>query len=967
MATVSDQDIVSLTLGGAGQQSAPSQAAGALAAPADYSGMISQTEQKYGLPSGLLGAIITKGENSGASAVSRKGAVGLGQLMPGTAQEMGVTDPTDPAQNIDGSGRYLSQMLARYRGDKSLAVAAYNAGPGAVDDHGGVPPYPETQAYVQRVLGQQGRPQANSSEADKDIVSLTLGGRGEGGPMPNASPAQPGGNAPQASNEIYNPKDADSQYTPAQVKTVQQMLAAKQFDTSNGAYLTHGGEANTPYMQTADGAVPTPPGTYYIDLSGKVQQTAGKPVSAGEGGTQGGIQGLKDISNTIANVDDVSPAFEAALAKSNPLAAQNIARQSQNHAEQAVENKLYDARYGGNGYALLGRIGGNIAGTAPLMAVAPEAGIIGDADAAGNVLGQVGKFALGSAPKGANALVRAGASAVRGAGEGATAAGMTSSASDAPLDQQLEQGALLGGALHLGAPAIRAVGGVVADTVGGLARPLTAPGRNALIMDYLSDTAKGGASDLRPQSAIPGVQRTLAQSVQGGNAGLGALERSLQGSDSDFNNQLTGMAKQNGAARKAYIDTFVSSPEDVQKAKAAQQDVFHKDVMSAMGSPDAAPTQEAMAANKARLGDVFNTVAQNTTIQGGDPLRSTLGDIVNQANQVLPDSEVQPLIKQVQNISDTMKPDGTISGESYQALTRKGSPLDRAMAAKGNVGFYAGQVRDALDDALESSAAPEDLKALKDARTQYRNMKIVEGALPTDPGQSLDPAKLLSKVGGATQNYAYTGGGDLGKAAASAMSRMQSGPVAEQDYLNKLNLTTNGDVPTLDKVNGALKKINKDPAAPVTRSVVNKLTTLRDDLQMDQGSNAGMGRGSNTFQNLATGALSNAVGKAKNVSNILAALGGAGELAASHNPLNAGVAGLAVKGAADMVGNTYAKKNLLIQQALRHALLNPDTVTLATKVPAGSFPRQNPVVNALLQSNAVPAFVDTKNRLLGAK
>ena len=120
---------------------------------ADYSRLISDTEGRLGIRPGLLHAIITKGERSGASAVSPKGAGGLAQLMPGTAAEMGVRDRFDPAQSIDGGGRYLKKMLDAFEGDETKAVAAYNAGPGAVRKYGGVPPYKETQAYVQRVIG----------------------------------------------------------------------------------------------------------------------------------------------------------------------------------------------------------------------------------------------------------------------------------------------------------------------------------------------------------------------------------------------------------------------------------------------------------------------------------------------------------------------------------------------------------------------------------------------------------------------------------------------------------------------------------------------------------------------------------------------------------------------------------------------------------------------------------------------
>lgn len=88
-------------------------------------------------------------------AISRAGAIGLGQLMPATARDLGI-DPRDPQQNLDGSARYLAMMLERF-GDPRLALAAYNAGPEAVRQYGGIPPYRETQTHVARVMAVAGR------------------------------------------------------------------------------------------------------------------------------------------------------------------------------------------------------------------------------------------------------------------------------------------------------------------------------------------------------------------------------------------------------------------------------------------------------------------------------------------------------------------------------------------------------------------------------------------------------------------------------------------------------------------------------------------------------------------------------------------------------------------------------------------------------------------------------------------
>lgn len=117
-----------------------------------FSEIIREASNLYGIDEGIIGAVIKQESSFNPQAKSSCGAMGLMQLMPGTAKSLGVKDAFNPEENIMAGAKYLKQKLDEFNGSLPLALAAYNAGSGAVRKHGGIPPYKETQAYVKKIM-----------------------------------------------------------------------------------------------------------------------------------------------------------------------------------------------------------------------------------------------------------------------------------------------------------------------------------------------------------------------------------------------------------------------------------------------------------------------------------------------------------------------------------------------------------------------------------------------------------------------------------------------------------------------------------------------------------------------------------------------------------------------------------------------------------------------------------------------
>jgi soluble lytic murein transglycosylase-like protein len=132
---------------------APVTRASAGSGAVPFEDLIVAAAKKYGIDPALLAGVVKQESNFNPNARSGAGAKGLTQLMDATARGLGVSDSFDPVQSLEGGAKFLGGLLTQFKGNESLALAAYNAGPGAVQKYGGIPPYEETQRYVPKVLG----------------------------------------------------------------------------------------------------------------------------------------------------------------------------------------------------------------------------------------------------------------------------------------------------------------------------------------------------------------------------------------------------------------------------------------------------------------------------------------------------------------------------------------------------------------------------------------------------------------------------------------------------------------------------------------------------------------------------------------------------------------------------------------------------------------------------------------------
>ena len=416
----------------------------------------------------------------------------------------------------------------------------------------------------------------------------------------------------------------------------------------------------------------------------------------------GAVRGVMDVGDTVSEgaLNLAGGAEKLVTGASGPI---NKLTADYTANDRALRNQ-FDQNWSNNGIASVGRIGGQIAGSLPAFAAGGEvAGALGEAVPA---LRAAGAFIQGN--KILRPIGNVIGNTIRGAVQGGTGAALVSSSNDAPLRQQLLSGA--------------EVGGVAGPVFSAFGRALTKAGVPQEVA-RLADIA-------RNKFNIP--------------IGIGQISSNptVRIADSVVNRlPLSG-----GTA-----------------SRGAQQSAFNTAVAGTFGENANSITPDVMASAKKRIGAAFDDAAARTpTISADQMFVNDFQGIANDSRQALTTDEQGPIGNQIKNVLGKFVQTNSITGDDYQTLTRTGAPLNRAMQSSNpNIRFYAGQIKDALDGAMERSAPADVVGGLQTARSQWKAMRTVEDAAEKAPTGDISPALLMGLVRRSYSNMAYGGGGDL--------------------------------------------------------------------------------------------------------------------------------------------------------------------------------------------------------------
>lgn len=664
-----------------------------------------------------------------------------------------VTDPSngyEAWQDADARARTMKAFPVGSEGYEAARKAVQGILEGSV-----APPYTYDHFYSPKAQAALGRDVPDWAQGEGTDVGgnrfYTLGDQTRATAMSDADNAE--------WEKLYGSRDV--KITPTGGTPNPGPLTKQQADTAKFLAL-HGfmdqnapeGSSTRPLAETRTSGAPDKPGTWYMPRGGGLRQVGSDqdylPQYQALVDTQreemakpffgrvmtGAQQGVGDVVGSVNKLTGGGMAVPSSADFGGvPLPSPggiDLAQGSQAAFDE--QRNRFNLIHGPDIAAQGGRVVGNMAALAPAMAVAeaPVAALGGAIGRAAPALAPAIDV-LGSGAQTANPIMRAASLAPRGAVRGAEAGGLLSQTSDQPVGSQIAQGALTGA---IAEPAIA----VAPQTAAGAVNKLMGIGERP--SPAVRDLANLAVNDY-------GIPLRVSQIK-------GAYSRPMAVADSERISQAgTGYAANN----------------------AEQQAAFTRAVAKTFGEDADALSPDVMSRAKQRIGSEFDRVAANTTIRDTNALQANLQGVLQEAGQVLPEGSLSPLQKQIENIVSTFK-DGAMSGESYQALTRRGSPLDRAtQSADPNIRHYAQQIRSVLDDALETAAPEEDLAALRNARMQYKNLMTVKNlAAKAGVEGTISPSLLNGAVNRSFKNRAFQGAGDLGELADIGQTFMKEPP-----------------------------------------------------------------------------------------------------------------------------------------------------------------------------------------------
>jgi hypothetical protein len=734
----------------------------------------------------LLAAMGAVESGYNPSAVSPAGAQGLLQLMPGTAQAMGVTNPGDPGQSANGGAKYLSQGLDA-TGNVPDALRYYNAGPDRSHWDN-----PQTNAYVAKVQaayqdivragGIQYAQADTGTASDANTGVAPVAGRPSDAAMTQMLTGDSGA-APAASSPTGPPAPASPDTVqpvagrPSDAQMMQMLTGAAPAATSASAAPSAAqASSQAPAASgAAPSASPAPPSGWvpphlapdgsgamtnvsdadYYRLTGQTPSQgvvapsgAGSPISAAPGGPQGapGAPVAVPASPSSSGGPTIPPWMMAAGAGAAD-AYRGIARSVANGAGWVDSHvpalASLDNSTGFNPQGVSGAILADINANRQKYGSSPAyvAGNIG-----GDIAASLPLMAVGGA--GIGALGDAAATAVPGI-------------ANALLDAGNAVRAVKGGNLLLN------VGGRAASGAaqGAGIAAATSGGSNAPFLQQVKEGAEtGGIAGVALPAAV-GVLKGVARTAMGGstNAETAALAAQAKG----YGIPITlGQLSENPSVR--FVDSASKripfSGSDGQAV--AQQTAFNRAVGGTIGQSVDKVTPQVMTAAKQQIGATLNGIESNNPVTLDGPFLSQVASIEHNARLSLPDGEFSVVSRQLSNIMSNLQSDDTITGQTYGNLIHKGSPLDAALNSRdSNVANYAGQIKGALQDALTRSLSPADAATYTQARYQYKNLKTIEGLVEKSATGDISPAGLMQAVRTSYGDMAYSGGGDLGNLA----------------------------------------------------------------------------------------------------------------------------------------------------------------------------------------------------------